>query len=105
MNTLTPKDAQAIRDEVPLIKSVSENTDGRIQIIYAGQNWLTRFRGVSPEYAQIRRWNVALGHFFDDEQTRHGALVVVIGETVRRQLFGPTIRSASTSASTASGSR
>jgi putative ABC transport system permease protein len=89
-NTLTPKDAQAIRDELPrLVKAVSENTDGRTQIIYGGQNWLTPFRGVSPEYQQIKRWDLSLGSFFDDEQTRTGALVVVIGATVRRQLFGP----------------
>ncbi len=88
MNTLTAKDAQAIRDEVPLVKLVSENTDGRIQIIYGGQNWLTQFRGVSPEYRQIKRWDLSLGTFFDDEALTHGALVVVIGETVRHQLFG-----------------
>jgi len=88
MNTLTPKDAQAIRDEIKLVKAVSENTDGRIQIIYSGQNWLTQYRGVSPEYTEIRRWDMALGTFFDDEQTKHAAMVVVLGETVRRQLFG-----------------
>jgi putative ABC transport system permease protein len=88
MNTLTPKDAQAIRDEIKLVKGVSENTDGRIQVIYGGQNWSTGYRGVSPEYPQIRRWDLALGSFFDDDQTRHAAMVVVIGETVRRQLFG-----------------
>lgn len=87
-NTLTPKDAQAIRDEVPLVRIVSENTDGRVQIIYGGQNWLTQYRGVSPEYQAIKRWKLALGTFFDDEQVQHRALVVVIGETVRRQLFG-----------------
>jgi putative ABC transport system permease protein len=87
-HTLTPKDAQAIRDEVPFVKAVSVNTDGRIQIIYGGQNWNTRFRGVSPEYQDIRRWKVALGRFFDREQVRRRARVVVIGETVRRQLFG-----------------
>jgi putative ABC transport system permease protein len=87
-NTLTTQDAQAIRDEIPLVKAVSENTDGRIQVIYGGQNWLTQFRGVSPEYKDIKRWDLALGSFFDDEQLQHHALVVVIGQTVRHQLFG-----------------
>jgi putative ABC transport system permease protein len=87
-NTLTAKDAQAIRDEVPLIKAVSENTDGRIQVIYAGQNWNTGYRGVSPEYADIKKWSLTRGRFFDADETLHANLVVVIGETVRRQLFG-----------------
>lgn len=88
MNTLTANDAQAIRDEIPLVHAVSENTDGRIQIIYGGQNWLAQFRGVSPEYQQIKRWDLSLGTFFDDDAVQHARLVVVIGETVRRQLFG-----------------
>ena len=89
-HTLTAKDAQAIRDEISLVKSVSVNVDGRIQIIYGGQNWNTRYRGVSPEYQDIRRWGVALGAFFDHEHVKRRARVVVIGETVRRQLFGDT---------------
>jgi putative ABC transport system permease protein len=88
MTTLIARDAQAIRDEVSAIRAVSENTDGRIQVVARGQNWNTQFRGVSPEYQQIKRWDVALGTFFDAEQTRHAATVIVIGETVRRQLFG-----------------
>ena len=88
MTTLVASDAQAIRDEVSTIRAVSENTDGRIQVVARGQNWNTSFRGVSPEYQQIKRWDVALGGFFDADQTRHAATVIVIGETVRRQLFG-----------------
>ncbi|MBV8761516.1 MAG: ABC transporter permease [Deltaproteobacteria bacterium] len=87
-NTLTWKDAQAIRDEIKSVKAVSENTDGRTRIVYAGQNWLTQFRGVSPEYQDIKRWDLALGTFFDDDAVKHATLVVVIGETVRHQLFG-----------------
>lgn len=88
MNTLTAKDAQAIRDEIPLIKAVSENADGRIQVIYGPQNWSTQFRGVSPEYREIKRWEIALGEFFDDGHVANAATVIVIGETVRRQVFG-----------------
>ena len=48
--TLTVRDVQAIREAVPLIKSVSPNVDGRVQVIYGNQNWSTSYRGVSPEY-------------------------------------------------------
>jgi putative ABC transport system permease protein len=87
MTTLTARDADAIRREIPQIKEVSENVDGGFLVIYEGHNWRTRWRGVAPAYRTIKRWELASGAFFEDEQTEHAARVVVIGETVRRELF------------------
>src|ERR1051325_4056324 len=85
--TLTVRDADAIRDEIPLIRDVSENVDGGFLVIYGERNWRTRWRGVAPVYQRIKRWDLAAGAFFDDDHTEHAARVVVIGETVRRELF------------------
>src|SRR6266702_8934120 len=62
--SLTLADAVAIRNQIPLIKSVAPNVDGSIQIIYGNQNWFTQYRGVSPEYFDIKRWEVAQGAVF-----------------------------------------
>ena len=86
--TLTPEDAEAIRREVPLIVSVSENTDGTLQAVYRNRNWFTHYRGVSPEYTGIKLWQVAEGSFFTRDQVQHIESVAVIGETVRQELFG-----------------
>jgi hypothetical protein len=59
--TLTARDADAIRMEIPLIKEVSENVDGGFQVIYKGRNWRTRWRGVAPVYQRIWRWDPAAG--------------------------------------------
>jgi putative ABC transport system permease protein len=88
--TLTPEDAEAIRREMPLIVSVSENTDGTLLAVYRNRNWFTHFRGVSPEYMDIKLWQVAEGSFFTHDQVQHIESVAVIGETVRRELFGET---------------
>ena len=87
MTTLIARDADAIRREIPLVKEVSENVDGSFLVIYQEHNWRTRWRGVAPSYRAIKRWDLASGAFFDDDQTDHAARVVVIGETVRRELF------------------
>jgi putative ABC transport system permease protein len=87
MNTLVLADAVAIKNQIPLIKSVSPNVDGSIQIIYGNQNWFTRYRGVSPEYFDIKRWQVALGAVFGPDDVESAADVCVIGRTVRNQLF------------------
>ena len=88
MNTLTPADATAIRREVPLIAKVSENVDGRVQVIGNGTNWNTRYRGIGPDYKDIFKWEVARGEFISDADVEQQRTVVVIGDTVARQLFG-----------------
>jgi putative ABC transport system permease protein len=86
--SLTVGDSVAIKNQISLIKNVSPNVDGPIQVIYANQNWFTRFRGVSPEYFDIKRWFVDKGAFFSQEDVERAAEVCVIGRTVREQLFG-----------------
>src|SRR5437667_12621414 len=64
--TLILGDATAIVGQVPLVKSMSPNADGHTQVVYAGENWVTMFRGVTPVFLQIRRWNMKLGAFFTE---------------------------------------
>jgi putative ABC transport system permease protein len=86
--SLVLADAVAIKNQIPLIKSVSPNVDGSIQIIYANQNWYTGYRGVAPEYFDIKRWGLDQGAFFTADDVEQSADVCVIGRTVRDQLFG-----------------
>jgi len=71
-----------------LIKSVSPNVDDPIQVVYGNQNWHTSYRGVSPEYFDIKRWYVNQGAIFSQDDVDRSADVCVIGRTVRDQLFG-----------------
>ena len=86
--TLVMADAVAIKNQVSLIKSVSPNVDDSAQVIYGNQNWRTLYRGVSPEYFEIKRWYVAQGALFSQDDVERAANVCVIGRTVRDQLFG-----------------
>ena len=86
--TLTLGDAIAIKNQIPLIKAVSPNVDSSTQIVYGNQNWFTSFRGVSPEYFDIKRWAIDQGAPFTQDDVDHAAAVCVIGRTVRDQLFG-----------------
>lgn len=88
MTTLTLEDAEAIRREVPLIRDISPQADGTTQVIHGNQNWATRFRGESPDYLRIKRYGLAAGVMFSDEDVAASANKVVLGETVRQQLFG-----------------
>jgi putative ABC transport system permease protein len=86
--TLTPDDAEAIRREVPLVRLVAENLDGSVQVVAEERNWATRYRGVGADYTTIRAWPVAEGTFFDSDQVRATESVAVLGDSLRRHLFG-----------------
>lgn len=88
MTSLTMEDAEAIRREVPLIKSMSPQIDGTIHVVHGNRNWTTRFRGETPEYLAIKKWDVALGSSFTQEDVDESASKVLIGQTVRERLFG-----------------
>jgi putative ABC transport system permease protein len=86
--SLILSDARAIVEQVPLIKSMSPNVDGHIQVVYGGENWATQSRGVTPEFLEIRRWNLRLGTFFAAADVEADAPVCVLGQTVVENLFG-----------------
>ncbi len=96
--TLTVEDGHAILEQIGLIKSISPNIDGRIQVVYGNLNWGTTFRGVTPEFLEIRKWNVALGAPFSYQDVENSASVCLLGQTVVDNLFadedpiGKTIR-------------
>src|SRR6195256_3325803 len=86
--TLVMADAIAIKNQISLIKSVSPNVDDPVQVIYGNQNWHTSYRGVVPEYIDIKRWGVDQGAIFLQDDVDRAAEVCIIGRTVREQLFG-----------------
>ncbi len=85
--TLTVEDANAIKKEVNNAVAVSPEINDRMQVFANGLNWNTRVNGESPDYPQIRDWDLASGAMFTDGDVRSLAKVAVIGKTVVDQLF------------------
>jgi putative ABC transport system permease protein len=86
--TLVVSDLEAIRHEIPLVKAAAANVDGSVQLIYGNMNWGTTYRGVSPEYLDIKRWDIESGSSFTNDDVERASEVCIIGATVRKQLYG-----------------
>jgi putative ABC transport system permease protein len=87
IKTLTAGDSQAVLEQIPGVKNASPNVDGRVQIVYGNLNWGTQYRGVSPEFFDIRKWFFRLGGSFTQEDMDRNAAVCVLGQTVATNLF------------------
>ena len=85
--TLTLEDAEAIKKEVADVVAISPELRDRMQVQANGLNWRPGINGESPDYLQIRSWNLVDGAMFTDQDVRSLAKVAVIGKTVADQLF------------------
>ena len=87
--SLTEDDAYALQREMSdLLQAAAPTLRGTGQVVFAGNNWATGYFGVTPEYFEARNWVVASGKPFDAADVTGAAKVVLLGETVARNLFG-----------------
>ena len=86
-STLTTADAMAIRRDDPAVAQVSYLTRQVGQLQYGDQNWSTQIQGVSANYPPITNWKVAAGRGLTDADDAAAAQVIVLGQSVYRELF------------------
>jgi len=89
-SVITIGDAQAIRREDTSVASVSYLIRQSGQIENGNRNWSTSIQGVSPNYPPVTNWQIAAGRAITEDDDSRAALVVLLGNTVERQLFGDT---------------
>jgi putative ABC transport system permease protein len=57
-------------------------------VVYGNENWATQITGTEPEYFEVRNWPFASGTSFSLDDVTQSATVAVLGDTVRKYLFG-----------------
>ncbi|EIM27943.1 ABC transporter permease [Microvirga lotononidis] len=87
-SSLTDEDAHAIRREVDGVVAAAPFVQGGTQVVAGGSNWGTRIYGIDGDWFSAREWDVAAGRTFDPEEVRRGDIVILLGQTVARNLFG-----------------
>jgi putative ABC transport system permease protein len=81
-------DVDAVRDQVPGIASVAPFISNNATVVYQDESRTYDVQGTTENYFNIANWKISLGRFFTDAELAESAPVCVIGETIRKQLFG-----------------
>ncbi|HEY1264572.1 MAG TPA: ABC transporter permease [Terriglobales bacterium] len=88
--TLVYQDMVAILRECPAVRAAAPGSQTAAQVVFGNDNWSTNIVGTEPQYFEVRTWPLAEGSSFTQDDVTLADNVAVIGETVRKNLFGPT---------------
>jgi putative ABC transport system permease protein len=81
-------DGEAIFRNVNSIAAVAPVSSQSIKAIFGNQNWSTQVIGSDNHYFRVTNRTIRTGRQFSDSELRSGAAVCIVGETVRKKLFG-----------------
>jgi putative ABC transport system permease protein len=84
-------DATAIQSQIGGIAAVSPQGRASVTVVANGRNWVTSVTGSTNEWFKTGNWKLAAGRMFAPDEQLGGAAVCIIGETVRREIFGGTV--------------
>ena len=88
MQTLKVADYEAILANKKYVSKVSPEVTTAGQVIYGANNTNTTVYGETPDYLDIRQWEIDEGDIFSDEDIQKSAKVCVVGQTIVKELFG-----------------
>ncbi|MDR1808886.1 MAG: ABC transporter permease [Prevotella sp.] len=99
VQTLTLKDVDAIRRDARHVSAVSPLVNASGQLVNGANNWPGSMQGGNSELIAIRKYEIASGINFTEQDVQNSAKVCLVGKTVVNNLFpngenplGKTIR-------------
>ena len=99
VESLTVRDCELIAENARNITMVSPVVNSAGQIVNGSKNWSGTVYGGSPDYLEIRKYEIATGVNFTDDDIKKYSKVGLIGQTIVEELFdenedpiGKTIR-------------
>ncbi len=84
---LVLKDAKAILEQVPTVKSVAPQISSSEVVQYGSKSTSTSIAGVTPEFLTVRSFEISNGRFINKTDMNSSRSVVVIGPDLKNKLF------------------
>jgi putative ABC transport system permease protein len=85
---LEQDDASAMVDELSGVQASAPAPSTNMLVVFGNVNWRTTVTGSTADYFYIRDYRLASGRLFTSSEVSGGRAACVIGETVRKELFG-----------------
>lgn len=85
---LTLDDVKAVQKASPDISDIYGEVEGNVRVVHKNQNTLVELQGVPINYESIRNAKPKFGRFFTEQEDLARSRVVLLGQTVVRDLFG-----------------
>jgi len=85
---LTLDDVKAVQQANPFIADIYGEVEGNVRVVYQDRNTVVELQGVPPNYESIRNATPTVGRFFTEQEDLSRSRVVLLGQTVVRDLFG-----------------
>jgi putative ABC transport system permease protein len=87
VQTLTAKDIDAIRSQAKYVSAASPLVNASGQLVNGANNWPGSVQGGNSELITIRKYQIASGTNFTEQDVRSSAKVCIVGKTVVDNLF------------------
>ena len=84
---LEEKDADVIRENVPLVGAISPEMMRNVPVVYKNREKQYMVRAVIPEYERIRNMKLDAGRWLNLDDNRYQRRVAIIGANISRELF------------------
>ena len=81
-------DIEAIRQQIGGLQAVAPTVGSAVTLVAGTRNWSSTVNGTSNDYFIAGNWKLASGRRFADDEESAGKAVCIIGQTVRKELFG-----------------
>ena len=87
-HTFSAQDALALQEQIFGLKAVAPSVSRPVTLVADNENWSSSVVGTTNDYLVTGNWTLADGREFSIDELQSGRSVCIIGQTVRRELFG-----------------
>ena len=81
-------DVEAIRSQIGGLQEVVPAVARGATLVAGNNNWASQVTGTTNAYLVAGNWKLGAGREFTEDEERAGKAVCIIGNTIRRELFG-----------------